>query len=451
MLLDRNAALAGPAGQSEGGDNSGRSVVRGCDGCTACCGPALLINDPELVSPAGQSCSYLQSGGCSRYGEGMPSTCKRYVCNYLADPRPLKIDDRPDHVGVIIRRAQYRDRAAPMDRVTYINECMDGGLRRSLDSPTWRQAIVEDLLSEVPLLISLNSDAVGQDIINVRYHEGTLCCRLAACDERGNPIMTDVQPVYGSPIRIAWVPGELGFPFDTKALFHRLGNRELTVVESFDQRISEAGIRFRFSRRQAEAIELLHSLLPAGIGRQCGECRACCVAPTINDPQLQLGTGIPCPNLCSAGCSVHGDTMPEVCKAYYCGYMLEPCSLLVSARPDQAGAIVRLVADRSQPPPMDKTVWINECVEGGVSRLVANPVWAIVVRRALRTGVPLLVSRFDDPVAREAIMIRMVNGRLFCGLTSCHGDGSSILKTLQPVYEKNAAGCPDHSGAGVSV
>ena len=71
--------------------------------------------------------------------------------------------------------------------------------------------------------------------------------------------------------------------------------------------------------------------------RRCGECRSCCVVFPL--PVLDKPAGVPCRLLGPAGCTVHEQGLPEVCRQYAC-YWLEHESLPDGSRPDRIGLVV---------------------------------------------------------------------------------------------------------------
>lgn len=70
--------------------------------------------------------------------------------------------------------------------------------------------------------------------------------------------------------------------------------------------------------------------------RRCGECRLCCKVFPL--PVLDKPAGEWCRHVCAAGCAVHGDGQPEVCREYAC-YWLEHESLPDASRPDRVGLV----------------------------------------------------------------------------------------------------------------
>ncbi|MGH7041274.1 MAG: hypothetical protein ACREFY_03975, partial [Acetobacteraceae bacterium] len=71
-------------------------------------------------------------------------------------------------------------------------------------------------------------------------------------------------------------------------------------------------------------------------GRTCGSCNVCCIALTIDDPELQKVQGYRCRNARrDNSCAIYA-TRPQTCRAFHGGWRLlkwvrEPL------RPDRAG------------------------------------------------------------------------------------------------------------------
>jgi len=75
-------------------------------------------------------------------------------------------------------------------------------------------------------------------------------------------------------------------------------------------------------------------------GRACGPCMVCCIAPTIDDPELKKLPGHPCPNLRNAGCGIY-PSRPRTCRAFHCGW-LSARWIGETLRPDKSGVLVVL-------------------------------------------------------------------------------------------------------------
>ena len=76
-------------------------------------------------------------------------------------------------------------------------------------------------------------------------------------------------------------------------------------------------------------------------GRECGSCNVCCVALTINDPELQKLQGHRCPNaLPDNSCAIYA-TRPQTCRTFNCGWRRFKW-IRETLRPDSSGVLVRL-------------------------------------------------------------------------------------------------------------
>lgn len=238
-------------------------IQRGCDGCSECCGPALLINDPDLVLPTGKSCRHRCAGGCAIHGEGMPETCSSYICNYLVEPGRLTVEDRPDHMGAIVRLARDRSMPESMQRSTYVNESQPGGLERVLANRVWGDIIRRDLRAGYPVIFSMIEDLEGKEVLIVRYKDGRLGCDLTSCRADGAAVLVHVEPVYETPLQIALVIPNQGFVFDADLLLDLLGDKEQVVIGPSSQAKVTSELRFLFTRRQAEVLRMLQAAISA--------------------------------------------------------------------------------------------------------------------------------------------------------------------------------------------
>ena len=70
--------------------------------------------------------------------------------------------------------------------------------------------------------------------------------------------------------------------------------------------------------------------------RNCDGCRACCKVFPL--PVLGKEADQWCRFICSAGCSVHGNGQPEVCREYSC-YWLDHEETSEECRPDRIGLV----------------------------------------------------------------------------------------------------------------
>ena len=85
---------------------------------------------------------------------------------------------------------------------------------------------------------------------------------------------------------------------------------------------------------------------PLVSGRECGECNVCCVALTIDDPDLRKVQGVRCKNaLSDNSCAIY-DARPRMCRSFFCGWRMlkwvkEPL------RPDRSGVLIRLQVEKA--------------------------------------------------------------------------------------------------------
>jgi len=76
-------------------------------------------------------------------------------------------------------------------------------------------------------------------------------------------------------------------------------------------------------------------------GRDCGTCNVCCVALTIDDPELKKVQGYRCQHLKPGqGCSIYA-SRPHTCRTFYCGWRRLKW-VRESLRPDRSGVLVKL-------------------------------------------------------------------------------------------------------------
>ncbi len=77
-------------------------------------------------------------------------------------------------------------------------------------------------------------------------------------------------------------------------------------------------------------------------GRECGSCNVCCVALTIDDPELQKVQGYRCPNATpDNGCAIYA-ARPQTCRTFYCGWRLLKW-VKPTLRPNPSGVLIRLI------------------------------------------------------------------------------------------------------------
>ena len=82
-------------------------------------------------------------------------------------------------------------------------------------------------------------------------------------------------------------------------------------------------------------------------GRDCGPCNVCCVALTIDDPQLRKLQGYRCRNtLPDQSCAIY-PSRPRTCRDFNCGWRMLKW-VRETLRPDRSGVLIRLHGEISR-------------------------------------------------------------------------------------------------------
>ena len=85
---------------------------RQCGECKACCQGWLAGSIRGHAMRPGVPCHFLDQTGCNIYAERPASPCRSFICGWLAPESPFPEDFRPDGLGVVIVRIQWRDHPA---------------------------------------------------------------------------------------------------------------------------------------------------------------------------------------------------------------------------------------------------------------------------------------------------------------------------------------------------
>src|SRR5579872_3242156 len=108
-------------------------------------------------------------------------------------------------------------------------------------------------------------------------------------------------------------------------------------------RRSESGGNARHFARRAICPNMhrkvLRMRLPDPIpGRECGECTACCVQMSVDDPDLKKADNVACHHLVAGtGCGIHA-SRPLTCRTWFCGWRF--LRLSDAMRPDRSRVLL---------------------------------------------------------------------------------------------------------------
>lgn len=178
--------------------------------------------------------------------------------------------------------------------------------------------------------------------------------------------------------------------------------------------------------------------------RNCDGCTICCIALTINDPDLVAPAGEACPHLAPHGCANHDGPRPKICGAYVCHYLMADEPLELADRPDHTGAIVGLSPLDGLHAVADCFVHVVEHRDGGLQNVLARPAWRTFMRDSLVQGRPVHIVRWDDPQQLEAALLRWHTGRLWMRLQPCDAGGRVATASVQPEHARPIPMAIDH-------
>jgi hypothetical protein len=126
------------------------------------------------------------------------------------------------------------------------------------------------------------------------------------------------------------------------------------------------------------------SLVP---GRECGECQVCCIALTVDKPEIQKMPGSPCCHSLAGGCDIY-ENRPDVCRVFFCGWR-KLAAIPADWRPDESGI---LVIGESNELPQYQPVALNLFLTGNPLKAVRRPDFLdFVLRNARGTALYLML------------------------------------------------------------
>lgn len=230
---------------------------RSCQGCQACCGPALRVNDASLVLDKPEICPQLGDLGCTLWGPQQPRACQQFMCAYLIESGSLTAEDRPDHCGTIIQRTR--------DQHTRLWECQPGGLRKTLQNRIWRTLLAKDLKRGVVHIVSFINDPQDVERMRIGWRDGRLICQLACCNPDGSPHLVRLERVHERPLLVSLFSDDPRFAFDAEVLIRSLAHAPAITLQPEDPGLPR--VHFQFTRQQAHALRMFTNLLRPATAR----------------------------------------------------------------------------------------------------------------------------------------------------------------------------------------
>lgn len=167
-------------------------------------------------------------------------------------------------------------------------------------------------------------------------------------------------------------------------------------------------------------------------GRDCGTCNVCCVALTIDDPDLQKVQGFRCRNtLPDKGCAIY-EARPRTCRDFNCGWR-QLKWVRESLRPDASGVLVRLHYEVSQATG-EKRLGVAFTLLNGAA-LKADGL-AETVAAAVAAGIPVYLH-IPGPPGYTAAQVR-INDALADAVRM--RDKPGLLQTLRAIRAQGLRG-----------
>jgi hypothetical protein len=166
--------------------------------------------------------------------------------------------------------------------------------------------------------------------------------------------------------------------------------------------------------------------------RECGACNVCCVALTINDPEMKKVQGYRCRNARpDHSCAIY-ETRPNTCRTFFCGWrtlkwIREPL------RPDQSGVLVRIRVSVSADSKTAKPGVIFTLLRS--SALKAEGL-AESVAAAVAADVPVFLS-VPGPPGYTSSRAQINEVLLHAVATK---DKAAVLRVLRAAYAKGRSG-----------
>jgi Fe-S-cluster containining protein len=160
-------------------------------------------------------------------------------------------------------------------------------------------------------------------------------------------------------------------------------------------------------------------------GRTCGSCNVCCIALTIDDPQLQKLQGHRCRNArTDNSCAIYA-TRPETCRTFYCGWRRLKW-IRETLRPDHSGVLVRLHGESTTEHPTPRLGVIFTLLNGAALKAEGL---AESVAAGVAADVPVYLH-IPGPPGKTAAQVRINEVLQDAVITR---DKAAVLQILQRI------------------
>jgi hypothetical protein len=124
-------------------------------------------------------------------------------------------------------------------------------------------------------------------------------------------------------------------------------------------------------------------------GRDCGGCTVCCVAPTIDKPEIQKLSGAACRHCAGGGCTIY-ESRPPVCRSFYCAWRTVDI-FDDSWRPDRSG-VMPYVETEGISGDFDMSAGIGLMLVGNPLKIVRQAWFQDFVVTGVMNSIPLFLS-----------------------------------------------------------
>jgi hypothetical protein len=124
-------------------------------------------------------------------------------------------------------------------------------------------------------------------------------------------------------------------------------------------------------------------------GRDCGGCTVCCVAPTIDKPEIQKLSGAACRHCAGGGCAIY-ESRPPVCRSFYCAWRTVDI-FDDSWRPDRSG-VMPYVETEGISDDFDMSAGIGLMLVGNPLKIVRQAWFQEFVVTGVMNSIPLFLS-----------------------------------------------------------